>query len=160
MFIWRTTVIEDDFRAYLPEVAEIFEEGRQHYYKKSESDFIRRSYPSCRNISIDYAIMEKAANVYVVLGDFGWSDLGSWESVYEHHPNDQERNVILGKALAVRSSDCLIAAPEGKLVVVEGQHNLLVLDYDDVLLITQRGSGAKIKEIMGEVRSATGEKFL
>jgi mannose-1-phosphate guanylyltransferase len=160
MFIWKLSAIRKAFDQHLPDMAEIFAEGEGMYFSAKEKTFIDKIYPSCRNISIDYGVMEKAENVFVAMGDFGWSDLGSWESIYEHHNPDTDGNVSIGNALSLGSSNCLVSAPEGKLVVVEGQKNLLVLDYDDILLVTSRGSGSKIKEIMAEVKKQKGEEFL
>ena len=89
IFIWHVKAITKAFEEFLPEVSEIFQEGQKHFFTPKETSFIKNAYSQCKNISIDYAIMEKAANVYVVLGNFGWSDLGSWGSLFEMREKDK-----------------------------------------------------------------------
>jgi mannose-1-phosphate guanylyltransferase len=99
MFVWKVGSIIKAFEKYMPDVAEVFEEGLAHFSQDSEESFVKKAYSLVRNISIDYGIMEKADEVYVVLGDFGWSDLGSWTSLHEIHEKDEENNVVEANAI-------------------------------------------------------------
>ncbi|MEM7549958.1 MAG: mannose-1-phosphate guanylyltransferase [Bacteroidota bacterium] len=160
MFIWSTEAICHALSKYLSEINEVFEQGNDKYNTLEEAEFLEKAYSLCGNISIDYGLMEKAENVHVVLGDFGWSDLGSWESIYDQFEKDKHGNLGADNSLLINSENCLIQKSGDRLIVVEGQENLVVLDYDDVLVITSRGEGQKIKDIMGEVKSSKGSEYL
>src|SRR5690606_24911958 len=96
------------FELYLPELAEVFEEGKFYFCTEKEPEFIKKAYSLVRNISIDYGIMEKSESVYVVLGDFQWADLGSWQTLYELQAHDQQENVVEANALLYETKNCYI----------------------------------------------------
>lgn len=161
IFIWRAKDIIEAFEKYLPEQAEIFEEGKDVYYTPDEESFIRKAYSQCRNISIDYGIMEKADNVYVLLADFGWSDLGSWNSLHEiHEKKDKDNNVIDGNVLLFDSKECMLKGDDDRLIVVQGLEGYLVAQCDDVTLICKKDDEQRFREYVSEVKSKKGDKFL
>ncbi|MCH7410092.1 mannose-1-phosphate guanylyltransferase [Belliella sp. DSM 111904] len=159
MFVWKVDSIIAAFEKYMPEVAEVFEEGEQHYFSSSEGDFINRAYTLVKNISIDFGIMEKSDEVYVVLGDFGWSDLGSWMSLHEIKEKDESENVIEANALVYDTEGCFVKAPKDKLVVVQGLKNYLINDSDNVLLICELDAEKKFREFVSDAKQK-GEDFV
>jgi mannose-1-phosphate guanylyltransferase len=104
--------------------------------------------------------MEKADNVFVVLGDFGWSDLGSWSSLHDHHDKDDNGNVVDGNAMLYESNECIVRSPENKLVVVQGLEGYLVADCEDVLMICNKDDENKIRSIVNDVKSEKGEHYI
>ncbi len=161
IFIWKVSAIISAFGEYLPEQAEIFEEGNDVYYSAGEEEFIKKAYSQCKNISIDYGIMEKAENVHVMLADFGWSDLGSWNSLHEIHPNkDGKNNVIDGNALLFDSNECMIKGEDDRLIVVSGLEGYLVAQCDDVTIICKKDDEKRFRDYVAEVKSKKGDKFL
>ena len=161
IFIWKASAIINAFEEHLPEQAEIFEEGEGKYYTSGEEEFIKKAYSQCKNISIDYGIMEKAGNVYVMLSDFGWSDLGSWNSLHEIHPNkDREQNAIDGNVLLFDSKECMVKGENDRLIVVSGLEGYLVAQCNDVTLICKKDDEQRFREYVSEVKSKKGDKFL
>lgn len=160
IFIWHVKAIVQAFEEYLPEVSEVFEEGKKHFFTPKEERFIKNAYSQCKNISIDYAIMEKAANVYVVLGNFGWSDLGSWNSLFEIREKDDDRNVVEGNVLSYDSRDCIIKGPDDKLIIIQDLKGYLVADCDNVLLICRKDQEQKFRDFVSDVKSKKGTEYL
>lgn len=161
MFIWSVKAINNAFKKLQPEIYDIFKEGEPLWNSPTESAFIDKAYSLCTNISIDYAIMEKADNVYVLPADIGWNDLGSWQSLYEEYEPDSTSNAIAGKNVMVYDTDhCMIMGQDHKLVVIQGLENYNVIDTPEALLILKRGEDSKIKEILADIKSKTGEKHL
>ena len=152
MFIWSLKAIKAEMERCLPEVTTLFHGGEAYYGTAGEADFVRRVYEDCPAISIDYGVMEKTQKAWVFLSDFGWSDLGTWESVYERVPKDSAGNV-LGKGVQmvdeVTGSVILCSDPE-KLVVARGFENLMVVDMDDVLLVCRRDDRT-VKDIVTDL---------
>lgn len=160
IFIWSVNAIVKAFEKYDEETAGIFADGLSKYFTDEEEKFIGKAYSQCKSNSIDYAIMEKANNVYVVPGDFGWSDLGSWNALHEIKEKDENENVIEANALTYDSKDNYIKARKDKVVVVQGVEGLLVADFDDVLLICKKEDSSKFREFITDVRTEKGEKFI
>jgi len=160
IFIWKTTTIIQQFEKLLPEISETFSSIEEDYYSEGENDKIAWAYQRTKAISIDYGIMEKAENVFVVPGEFGWSDLGSWSSLHEYHDKDDRENVIDGNALIYDSDECIIRSPKDKLVVIQGLEGYLIADCDDVLMICKKDDEKKIRSIVNDVKSIKGEKFI
>lgn len=160
IFIWRADSIIQAFEEYLPEQAEIFEEGRSQYYTEREEAFIRKAYSQCKNISIDYGIMEKAGNVYVMLADFGWSDLGSWNSLHEIREKDANNNAIDANVLLFDTTESIVKGDHDKLIVVQGLEGYLVAQCEDVTLICKKDDEQRFREYVSEVKSKKGDKFL
>ena len=161
MFLWRVDVIIEEFNKYLSEVADKFAEGEDVYGTDGEQDFINRIYPLCPNISIDYGIMEKATNVYVMLANFGWSDLGTWSSLHELTPKDDNGNAVVKcETMLYNAKDNMIALPEGELAVIEGLEGYLVARDNGVLLICKKDEEAKIRQYVKDAEEKYGKKYV
>lgn len=161
MFFWSLNTINKAFEMLLPEINQIFTEGLSFYNTASENEFIARAYPNCRNISIDYGIMEKADNVHVLCSDFGWSDLGTWGSLYEILKKDQDNNSITGSNVFVyNTKNSIINLPENKLAVIQGLDDYIVVESDNVLLICRKGDEQKIKNFVNDVKIEKGDSFV
>lgn len=152
IFVWNVRALKTAVKKYLPDMAELFEEGEQYYFTSEELPFISKAYSHCGSISIDNGIMEKADNVHVVLSSFGWSDLGTWKSLYEVSDKDEDQNVTDGNLLLYDTHDCIIKVPKDKLVVVNGLEGFIVAEYDGVLLICRKDDEQKVKEMVAEAK--------
>lgn len=159
IFVWNVQSIAKAFSEYLNEIAEIFEEGRSAYYTSHEMAFIEKAYSLSKSISIDNGIMEKAANVYVVLSDFGWSDLGTWKSLYEVSEKDSHQNAIDGRVMLYNTQNCIIKTPKDRLVTISGLDGYIVAEYDNVLLICRKDEEQKVKEFVADAK-AKGVEFV
>jgi len=152
VFLWSVKTIRNAFKQQLPEIFAIFEEGSSFMWKKSEQMFIDDNFPSCPNISVDYGIMEQAKNVFVLCGDFGWSDLGTWGSLYDMSEKDERGNVVLNcKALKYDSSNNIVVMPKGKLAVIEGLSGYIVIEADNSLLICKKDDEQSIRKFVTDV---------
>ncbi|MFY0689510.1 MAG: mannose-1-phosphate guanylyltransferase [Cyclobacteriaceae bacterium] len=160
IFVWSISSIISAFEQYQPDMAALFNEGKDSYFTENEKPFIDKTYSLSKGISIDYAIMEKASNVFVVLGDFGWSDLGSWDALHELKDKDENDNVIEHQAILYNSRNNYIKARKDKLVVIADLEGYLVSDFDDVLLICKKDDSAKFKTFVSEVKATKGDKFI
>lgn len=160
IFIWNIKSIISAFEKYLPEMFSSFEEGKDLFGTKQETKFISKTYAVCRNISIDYGIMEKADNVYVMCTDIGWSDLGTWSSLYEHSAVDRKGNSkVRGEVFSYESRGNIFNIAPGKIAVIQGLKDYIVVDSEDVLLIVRKEEEQNIKNYLDDVKTATGEKF-
>jgi mannose-1-phosphate guanylyltransferase len=159
IFIWNVKTIIHSIEQFMPEMAETFEEGKVNFWKTEEEQFIQKAYSQCKNISIDYGIMEKADNVYVLLSDFGWSDLGTWKSLYDLSEKNEDGNVVQGNVLVYHTNNCIIKTPADKLVVIHGLNDFIVAEYEDVLMICKKEDEQKVKDFVADVKSKKGEKF-
>lgn len=161
IFLWSLQSIEKAFNSNLPEVNNLFGEGLEVYNTPDEKEFINEVYSNCRNISVDYGIMEKADNVFVMGADFGWSDLGTWSSLYEHSPKDEDGNAITGdNVFGYKLNNCVINVPKEKLVVIEGLKNYIVVESDDILLICKQQSEQRIKQFVNDVKIKKGDDYV
>jgi mannose-1-phosphate guanylyltransferase len=161
IFVWSLKSILKAFHTHLPEVDEIFRAGKGIYHTPDEARFIKDTYTMCRSISIDYGIMEKAENVFVIESDFGWSDLGTWGSLHEIRSKDGNNNAITGKnVMTYNTSNCIVNMPDDKLVVLQGMDDYIVVDDDDILLICRKGDEQHIRQIVSDVKMEKGEKFV
>ncbi|CAG5009990.1 Alginate biosynthesis protein AlgA [Dyadobacter sp. CECT 9275] len=152
IFVWNINAFKKAIGSFQPDIAEIFESGIPHYYQDSEEAFIGRAYQHCGSISIDNGIMEKAENVHVVLSSFGWSDLGTWKSLYEVSEKDENQNVTDGNLLLYNTTNSIIKTPKDKLVVINGLDGFIVAEYDGVLLICRKEDEQKVKEFVNEAK--------
>jgi len=160
MFIWSLKSIQKAFQNQLPSIDEIFKEGIGTYNTPEEESFIESSYSSCKNISIDYGIMEKAKNTFVISADIGWSDLGTWGSIYTHLPHDENANAILGKnVMLYDSSENIVNVPKDKLVVLQGLKDYIVVEADDTLLVCKKQDEQKIKQIVTDIKLSKNKRF-
>jgi mannose-1-phosphate guanylyltransferase len=160
IFVWNVKAILQAFEYYLPELNEIFSQIKV-YNTKDEKSEIEKAYPQCTNISIDYGIMEKAKNVYVIPSYFGWTDLGTWNSAYDNSKKDYLGNAVYGdNVMIIDSSQCMVKTPNKKLVVLQGLEQFIVVDTEDVLLICEKNREQQIKDYVAEVKRNKGDKFL
>ncbi len=161
IFVWRTESIIAAFEKYLPEIHELFDGEKQNLITGQEQAAVEKIYPQCANISIDYGILEKAGNVFVIPSSFGWSDLGTWGSAYDNLQKDYFENAVTGDHVIVfDSSKNMIHAEREKLIVLQGLQDFIVIDTPDVLLVCKKENEQNIKEYVAEVKRNKGEKFL
>lgn len=161
IFIWKVKNVIDAFQKHMPEMYELFSADQEKLNTADEKDTIEMIYPQCSNISIDFGVMEKADNVYVIPAEFGWSDLGTWNSAWENMEKDYLDNAVAGKNVIVfDASKCVVHVPDDKLVVIQGLEDYIIADTKDVLLICHKEKEQEIKEYVAEVKRNTGDKYL
>jgi len=161
IFIWSLKSIMTAFNDHLEEVDILFKNGIGKYNSPEEDKFIRKTYAVCKNISIDYGVMEKADNVYVLSVDFGWSDLGTWGSLYAIREKDDKQNTVVGNhAMLYETKNCIVHVPENKLVVLQGLDGYIVVEQDDVLLVCRKNDEQQIRQFVNDVRLEKGEKYI
>lgn len=161
IFIWNNRTILDAFHRYLPEITNRFDQGLDTFGTDKEKAFIDENFPFCPNISIDYGVMEKATNVYVQAADFGWSDLGTWGSLYEISDKDENANAtLIAETLFFDSSENVVTLPAGKLAVLQGLDGYIVAEADGVLLICKKEEEQRIKQFVADVKLKYGEKYI
>lgn len=161
IFVWSVKSIIKAFEDHSPELDAIFREGNNVYNTSKEADFIDKAYSNCKNISIDYAVMEKADNVYVRASAIGWSDLGTWGSLYDHIKHDGNKNAIVGKnVMAYNSKNCIVNVPKDKLVIMQGLEDYIVVESDGILLICKKEDEQQIRTFVNDVKLGKGEKFV
>ena len=161
IFIWRVQDVLEAFEKYQPEMYEVFTTEYEHLNTPNEVEAIDRIYSLCTNISIDYAIMEHANNVYVIPSSFGWSDLGTWNSAYDNLEKDYLGNAVSAdNVIIIDAVKCMVSAPHEKLVVLQGLQDFIVVDTPDVLLICQKEKEQAIKEYVAEVKRSKGDMYL
>jgi mannose-1-phosphate guanylyltransferase len=160
IFIWRTGVILDALAEHLSEVYELFAVSQDDFGTPRQSASVARIYPETRNVSIDFGVLEHAQNVYVRCSDFGWSDVGTWNSLHGNLSHDERGNAVAGQARLVDVSGSLVRVPEGKLAVVGGLTDYVVVDTDDVLLVWPRAEEQRIKQVVTALRFDGAEKYL
>jgi mannose-1-phosphate guanylyltransferase len=153
IFVWRAATIQAAFEAHLPEMAALFSAGQSLYFTAEEPTFVAQAYRQCARISIDVGVMEKASNVRVVLSDFGWSDLGTWKSLYDVSVKDEvNQNVLDGHILTYETRQCIIKTPQERLVVVRGLEGYIVAEYDNVLMICPLKEEQQVKDFVEDAQ--------
>lgn len=161
IFIWQAKAIEAAFEKYLPDIFTTFDEYRNQLSGENKEQVISRVYTECVSISIDYGIIEKADNVYVKCTDFGWSDLGTWGALPSHMPVDSNGNSGTIEGLFDYDlSGNIIKMPEGKVAVIQGLHDYIIVDSGDVLMIVKRDEEQNIKRYIEDIRERMGERYL
>lgn len=161
IFLWNLQTIDHAFQTLLPEVATKFNAGKEVFNTDAEQAFIDKMYPSCANISIDYGIMEKAENVYVLCSEFGWTDLGTWGSLYEMSPKDNADNVSLKcETLFYESNNNIVALPAGKLAVIQDLDGYIVAESDNVLLICKQKDEQRIRQFVNDASVKFEDKYI
>jgi mannose-1-phosphate guanylyltransferase len=161
IFIWCVQHIMRAFATHLPDMSALFAAGRGKYGTPQESAFIAATYEACENVSIDYGVMEKAKNVLTVMSDFGWSDLGTWGSLFTHLPRDAKGNAVVGDNIKLH--DCernVVRSEDGRLVVLQGLQEFIVVNTPDVLLVCRQHDEQKIKQFVAEATAESGEKYV
>jgi mannose-1-phosphate guanylyltransferase len=161
IFVWQVKNVIQAFEKYLPEMYDVFSADKDKFNTPAEKTALEHIYPLCTNISIDFGIMEKADNVYVIPSSFGWSDLGTWNSAYENLQKDYLENAVAGdNVVVIDASRCMVHAPNNKLLLLQGLDEFIVVDTPDVLLICKREKEQEIKEYVAEVRRNKGDQYL
>lgn len=161
IFVWSLKSIMQAFSTHLDEVDSLFRKGLGKYGTRDEKPFINETYSVCKSISIDYGVMEKADNVYVLAADFGWSDLGTWGSLYENRPKDSNGNTVVGKHVKVYdTTNCIVNMPKDKVVVLEGMNDYIVVESENVLLICRKSSEQNIRQFVNDILLEKGEKYI
>lgn len=161
IFVWRLKCISEAFQKHLPEMYDLFASEAEMFNNGGEQKAIESIYPQCTNISIDFGIMEKADNVYVIPAAFGWSDLGTWSSAWESMDKDYLENAVAGKkVIVVDATKCVVHVPDEKLVILQGLDDFIVVDTKDVLLICHKEKEQEIKEYVAEVKRNIGDEYV
>lgn len=160
IFMWSVKSVLSAFRNNQPELYSLFEAGTSAYNTNLETDFIQENYPKAENISIDYAVMEKSSNVYVIPATFDWNDLGTWGSLYDKLDKDDSQNAVVNaQLLSEDASNNMIRTKGNKIVVVDGLNDYIIVDKDEVLLIFPKEKEQDIKKVLQSVKNKFGEQY-
>jgi mannose-1-phosphate guanylyltransferase len=151
IFLWRFDTFNSAFEKFLPEHSAHFKTIRKFTYKDNFSEHLENVYLQINSISLDYGIMEKADNVFVVESSFSWSDLGAWDELYRISMKDASNNVIIGDVISINAQNCMVNS-NGKIIAMVGVEDLIVIDSDEATLICKRGDSDSIKEIIDFMR--------
>lgn len=161
IFLWKASSIIGALAVCSPDLNAVFESGKQEFGTEREHNFITRAFPSCLSISIDYAVMERASNVYVETVTFGWNDLGTWSALYDMSPKNRDGNVTQRcQVLAYNATGNIFAVKDDKLIVVDGLNDYIIADAGDVLLICPKSQEQRIKQMVNDAKVNYGEKYL
>ena len=160
IFLWNLRTIYSAFHSFLPEIVGKFMEGHMYMGTEKEDEFIQRIFPTCPNISIDYGVMEKAQNVFVMPSDFGWSDLGTWGSLYELSDKDDDGNVTLhSEASFYDSHRNIVTLESGKLAVIQGLDDMIVAEQGNVLLVCRKAQEQQIRQFVNDANDKYDGKY-
>ena len=161
IFIWSLKSILGSFKKYAFDIDQTFAKGKNLYNTDKEKEFIQGAYTTCKSISIDYAVMEKAENVFVMKSDFGWSDLGTWGSLYEHREKNEQGNAVVGKnAMLYDCHQCVVHLPKDKLAVIQGLQDYIIVESDNILLVCRKSDEQEIRQFVNDVKIEKGEHFV
>ncbi len=161
IFLFSAKTIDSAFQSFLPDMTELFLGIEDQYYTAGEKAAVGETYATCKNISIDYGIMEKADNVHVIPADFGWSDLGTWGSVQENSTKDDQGNALHGLGMLYDGKNNIIKTTrKDKIIVVKGLEDFIVVDTDDALLICKKEDEQFIKQIVSDLKSEHGDTYI
>lgn len=161
IFLWKASTIKNAFHQHASKIAAKFELGAELFGTPQEKEFIEEQFPACVSISVDFAIMEKAPNVYVECVTFGWNDLGTWSALYDNSPKNIDHNVAQNcNVLAYNSTGNIFAVDGEKLIVVDGLKDYIIADAGDVLLICPKSEEQRIKQMVNDAKLKFGDKFL
>jgi mannose-1-phosphate guanylyltransferase len=154
IFIWKAKTIIDALEKFKPNLNGLFCTKGDDYNTPNEQNFIDNAFTQCEDISIDYAVLENSKHVHVVLANFGWSDLGTWGSLYTHLDKDVDGNAVIGDDVHLFDSEnCIVNLPKDKLAVIQGLNNHIVVEADGILMIVKKEDEQKIKGFLQEVKS-------
>ncbi len=158
IFIWSAKAILNAFIKHMPEVNGLFDYGKKYINTPDEILYINKVYSECPNISIDYGVMEKADNVFVLCADFGWSDLGTWGSLYENHKKDTAGNAVSGNKIFLYDTEqCIINMPDNKIAVIQGLSDYIVVESEQTLLICKKEDEQQIRQFVADVSLDEGK---
>lgn len=160
IFMWSANSVISAFKNNQPELHQLFEQGIDVYNTEFEDDFISENYGKAENISVDYAIMEKSNNVYVLPATFDWNDLGTWGSLYDKLNKDLDKNAVVNaKTLTKNASGNLIRTNKDKIVIIDGLNDYIIVDKNEVLLIFPKEKEQNIKKVLQKVKDKFGESY-
>lgn len=158
IFIWKVEDIIEEFKTYLEDMYLLFEQEYKNVENPDSPENIAHIYGQCRNISIDFGIMEKSAKVYVMKGEFGWSDVGTWHSFHEISPKDENNNVSNSEQVRlIETKECIINVPQDKKVIIEGIENCIIAENNDILMICHRDHEDNIRHFDDMLKHTTKE---
>ena len=161
IFIWSLKAISNAFAEHLPDLYELFSKGEKMYGTHDEVSFINKTYSECQNISIDYGIMEKAENVFVLCADFGWSDVGTWGTLYAQQPKTEEGNVVQGDSIFLYDTqNSIVNLPDGKIGILQGLDGYIVVESEGVLLVCRKDDEQHIRQFVNDVRLQKGSRYV
>jgi mannose-1-phosphate guanylyltransferase len=161
MFFWSLSSIMQAFDTYMPSINNLFQKQMDQLGADKEPEAVAGIYAQCRNISIDYAVMEKADNVYVLCADFGWSDIGTWGSLYASQRKDRKQNAVVGNNVFLYDTEgCEINIHPQKLAVIQGLEDMIVVQTDDVLLICKKNEEQRIKDFVNNIKLEKGDDYI
>ena len=161
IFIWSAKAVTLGLRKHLRDLYDRFEDGNAYYNTDEEAEFINRIFPGCKNISIDYGLMEKADNVFVYPSEFGWSDLGTWGSLYGHLQLDDAKNGVIGdNVMLYDAKNNIVNAPNDKVVVIQGLEDYIVIDNKNTLLICKTEDEQQIKQFVSDIKRDKGGNYV
>jgi len=160
IFMWSVKSVIEAFQNNQPKLFELFESGITAYNTSLEDDFIKENYPKAENVSVDYAIMEKSTNVYVIGAEFDWNDLGTWGSLYDKLEKDETGNAVVNaRTLVEDATGNMISTKADKIVVIDGLKDYIIVDKDEVLLIFPKTKEQDIKKVLQNVKNKYGEQY-
>ncbi|MGB5370456.1 MAG: mannose-1-phosphate guanylyltransferase [Flavobacteriaceae bacterium] len=160
IFMWSVSTILNAFKRYQPSQYALFEKGVGSYNTAKEAAFILENYPKAENVSIDYAILEHSESTFVLPATFDWNDLGTWGSLYDKLDKDENRNAIVNsKMIGLEASGNMVRSKKGKLVVIDGLNDYIIVDKNEVLLIYPKAKEQDIKQVLAKVRAKYGETY-
>jgi len=160
IFMWSAKTIVNAFQKYQPKQYKLFRDGLVCFNTDDERKFISENYPKAENISIDYAILENSSSIFVLEASFDWNDLGTWGSLYDKLDKEENNNAIVNaRVLTQDASGNMIRSKAGKVVVVDGLNDYIIVDKDEVLLIYPKAKEQDIKQVLNKVKDAFGEEF-
>lgn len=159
IFVWSVKTVLNAFKNNQPDLFKLFENGIATYNTSAEDAFILENYPKAENISVDYAIMEKSKNVFVLPATFDWNDLGTWGSLYDKLEKDENSNAVVNaRTLSIDASGNMIRTNSDKIVVIDGLKDYIVVDKDDVLLVCPKSKEQDIKQVLNKVKDTFGSQ--
>ncbi|WP_430967178.1 mannose-1-phosphate guanylyltransferase [Spongiimicrobium sp. 2-473A-2-J] len=160
IFIWGVGTIVDAFEQYQPQLHVLFQAGLGYYNTEDEQAFIKENYGRAENVSIDYAILERSKAIYVLPASFDWNDLGTWGSLYDKLGKDSDQNAVVNsKVISEDASGNMIRSPKGKVVVIDGLNDYIIVDKKEVLLIFPKSKEQDIKKMLGKVKDKYGDQY-
>jgi mannose-1-phosphate guanylyltransferase len=160
IFVWRATTILNAIQRFRPDLYSLFLSDTSAYFTDKEPSFVENCFEQCEDISIDFAVMESAKNVKLVLSDFDWSDLGTWGSLYEHKEKDVYGNALIGgNARMIDSHNCIVSLPSGKLALIQGLNNHIVVESENVMLILSKNDEQKLKDYLKALKEDFPDYF-
>lgn len=157
IFVWSVGSVLKAFETHQPALYALFEKGKLFYNTEKETHFIQENYPKAENISVDYAILEPSTNIYVLPAHFDWNDLGTWGSLYEKLPKDEQKNATVNAQVLFKNAvNNIVRTEDAKNVIIDGLQDYIIVDKKDVLLIYPKEKEQNIKEILNEVKNKFG----